>query len=360
MTKLCFDFDFIIFEAVSVAEEKFITATHTPSNQVMEFDNVTQLWGHHKKKIGGWIGSQNELAGSDYYKSTDFTVVPGQRLRPFKIKGTDGEPDSFISPFDGAKKILNDKIRAIMAKTMADSYFGYTGRGEVFRHELATLLPYKGNRNDLLTPLLLGEMKQYVIDNHNCELVEGIEADDACSIATIKGYKEWKDNDRQDDFKVIQVAIDKDAKQTEGWHFNPNKDSGPRLVEGFGKLWLNAKGEPDGDGRIWLYWQILHGDSTDGYKANCFSEKAYAGDGAYNDLVNCKTDKEAWAKMVEVFKWLYPEKKVVEGCKGSLKIDWIHVLQEMTDMAFMLRHNKTPRDRIDVKTLLTRLEIKHD
>lgn len=359
MTKLCMDIDCIIFDAVSVMEEKYITATHKPTGQVMEFENKTALWGHHLKKTGGWVGQQNELSGGEYYKAEDFEVVDGQRLRMFKQKMDDGDGNEYTvlnSPAEGAKKIIDGKIKEICDKLGVHEYFGFTGTGTVFRHDLATLQPYKGQREDLLSPLLLKEMKQYVCDKHNCTLVTGIEADDAVSMVTVKAYKAWKLSGDEAD-KVIAVAVDKDSKQTEGWHFNPTKDEQPRLIEGFGKLWLDKKGDPDGSGRMWLYWQIAHGDETDNYKTSCFSGKKYAGKGAYNDLVDCKNDKQAWSKLVEILKRLYPEKITVTTFRGELEIDWLYVLQEMTNMAFMLRHEG---DKIDVKTVLDKLGISYD
>ncbi len=355
MTRLCFDMDCIIFDAVSVAEERFITATHVPTNQVMEMENRTELWGHHSKKVGGWIETQNSMSGNDFYKVEDFVVTDGQRARPFRIKGTEGQPDTFLTPSEGAKKIIDDKIALIVNKLKATSYFGFTGTGDVFRHHTATLLPYKGQRDDLIRPLLLDEMKKYVCDNHNCTLVTGIEADDAVSMATIAGYKAWKASENDEDI-VIAIAVDKDAKQTEGWHFNHTKDHSPRLIEGLGKLWLTEKGDVDGCGRMWLYYQVAVGDTTDNYKSNCFSSVKYASKGGYNDLKDCTTDKEAFTALVAVFKKLYPEAKEVEGCKGPVKIDWLYVMQEMFNMAFMLRR---PDDKIDVKAVLTKLGIEH-
>jgi hypothetical protein len=358
--RLCFDIDFLVFEAVSVAQEVFITATHTPTGQEIEFENKTALWGDWRKKNGGWIGLQNEMAGEDYYKAEDFVVVDGVRPRPFRIKVLDEdgeETTSFLSPFDGAKKILDDKIKLICKTLGTDDYFGYTGTGEVFRHELATLLPYKGNRADLITPLLLKQMKEYVVEHHNIELVTGIEADDACNIANVFDYKRWKMMDKDDKYKTIQVAVDKDTKGGEGFHFNPNKDTEVREISGFGSLWLTAKGDVDGCGRIWLYWQIAHGDSTDNYVANCFSSVKYAGKGAYNDLKDCKNDKEAFEALVRIFKKLYPEKKTVEGCKGPVEIDHMYVMQEMATMAMMLRHHG---DKIDVRAVCDKLGVVYD
>lgn len=365
--KLVFDIDFVIFDAVSVAQETFITVTHIPTGHVMEFENKTELWGNFRTKDGGWLGLKNKMAGTDYYKPEDFLIVPGARLRPFRQKGkqtgedADGNPiygpDTFIPASDGAKKIIDVCISSVCNKLGTHSYTGYTGRGDVFRHKQATLLPYKGNREDMVTPLLLHEMKDYVLKEHNCILVDGIEADDACSMAVVAGYKKWKEGGKKDKDKVIGVAIDKDAKQTEGWHFNPTKDEEPRLIQGFGGLWLNEKGDVDGAGRMWLYYQIAVGDSTDNYKSNCFSKIKYASKGGYNDLKDCKNDKEAWEALVRIFKKLYPEKITVDGCKGSVEIDGLYVMQEMATMAMMLRHEG---DGIDVKAVLTKLGVQHD
>lgn len=359
MTRLCFDIDCIIFDAVSVAEERYITATHTPTGKVLEFENKTELWGDWRKKEGGWIATQNKLSGNDYYKAADFEVVECQRPRPFKIKGNaeEGIPDSYLSPFDGAKKILDDKIIAICAQLKTNNYFGYTGKGDVFRHDIATLLPYKGQREDMLRPLLLDQMKDYVVKHHNITLVDGIEADDAVSMATVAGWETWYRGGKQDKDKVIAIAVDKDAKQTSGWHFNPTKDKEPRLIEGFGSLWLNDKGDVDGAGRMWLYYQMAVGDSTDNYKANCFSKVKYASKGGYADLKDCTNDKEAFTALVGVFKKLYPEKIKVTTFRGELEIDWLYVLQEMADMAMMQRK---PNDRMNVKSVLTKLGIEHE
>lgn len=357
MKQICFDFDFIIFEAVSVAQRTFITVTHNPTGKVMEFENRTELWGDFRKKEGGWVGMRNKLSGNDYYKAEDFTVVDGAELRPFRVKGKDGAPDTFKSPSDGAKEIIDDKISMICAQLKCGNYFGYTGTGEVFRHSLATLLPYKGNREDLVTPILLKEMKQYVIDHHNAVMVTGIEADDACSMANVKAYKAWIAGGKKDADKLIGVAIDKDAKQTEGWHFNPGKDSAPRLIEGFGSLWLTDKGDVDGCGRMWLYYQVACGDSTDNYKSNCFSDKKYASKGAFKDIGDSKTDKEAFRALVEVFQKLYPQKKTVITFRGEIEIDALYVMQEMFNMAMMLRHEG---DKIDVKAVLTKLGIQYE
>jgi hypothetical protein len=363
MKQIVFDMDFLIFEAVSVAEERFIVATHKPTGRKMEFANKTALWGHHKKKEGGWIVEENDKAGNNYWKPEDFDVVEGQRPRPFKIKGVDeftGEPDErfdyFISPWEGAKKIIDDKIASICKKLGTNNYIGFTGKGNVFRHDLCTLLYYK-DRDELMRPLLLDKMKQYVCDRHSTTCVTGIEADDAFNMAVLQGYNEWVKGGRKDEDRVCGVAEDKDAKQCPGFHYNPNKDDEVRFIEGLGKLWLDKKGDVDGCGRMWLYFQVGSSDDADNYAANCFSDLKWGPKSAYAELKDAKNDKQAFESLVRIFKKMYPESKTVVGCKGPVEIDWLYVMQECFNMALMLRK---PDDKIDVKATMDKLGVVYE
>lgn len=362
--KLVFDIDMIIFDAVSVAEDRFIIATHIPTSRKMEFANKTALWGHYKKKEGGWIAEENAKLGNDYWKVEDFDVIEGQRPRPFKIKGVDefsGEPDPaqdyFITPWEGAKKIMDDKVRAICKKLDTKEYIGFTGTGDVFRHELCTLLKYK-DRDDIMKPLLLKKMKEYVCERHSTTLVKGLEADDHVAISVLEGYNKWVAGGRKDCDKVVGIAEDKDSYGCTGWWYNPNKDSAPRLIEGFGSLWINSDGDVKGQGRLWLYFQIGFSDATDNYFANCFSDLKWGQKSAYEELKYCVNDKQAFEALVRIYKKLYPEKKTVQGCKGSVEIDWCYVLQENFTMAKMLR--TVDEKPTDVKAVMDKLGVKYE
>ena len=371
MNKLVFDFDFIIFEAVSIAEERFITALHKPSGRRLEFPTKTALWGDWRKKQNGWIGEENTANENEYYKAEDFEVVECQRPRPFKISGQEGRIDEFglprkgfvdsysISPWEGAKRVLDKKIKDICEKLGTNDYYGFTGRGKTFREDIATILEYKGNRKDVLRPLLLDRMKDYVCKRHNCTMVKGIESDDAVAIETLKGYENWKKNGKKDDDKVICIQEDKDGKQTSGWRYNPNKDDVPYLIEGFGKLFLDDKGKVDGGGRIWLLHQVLSGDSSDNYSANSATEKSWGEKASYKLLKDCKNDKEAFEAVIKGYKTLYPEPKTIIGWQGEeIVIDWFYVLQENFSLARMLKYENEPL--IDLKDVFAKLGVKYD
>lgn len=113
-----------------------------------------------------------------------------------------------------------------------------TGDGN-FREQVATLLPYKGNRDDLHKPKYYKEIKQYMIHNWNAEVIHGQEADDALAITQYQ---------TKDDSTVI-ISIDKDLDQIPGWHYNFVKEELYYLDEEFA------------DTR--LFFQMLTGDRTD-------------------------------------------------------------------------------------------------
>lgn len=365
MTSLVYDIDFLIFEAVSVAEERFISATHVPTGRKMEFANKTALWGEWRKKQGGWCAEENKKLGNDYWKAEDFEVIEGQRPRPFKIKGVcefSGEPDAtkdyFITPWEGAKKIIDDKIKAICKKLGTENYVAFTGTGDVFRHDLSTILKYK-DRDEIMKPLLLKKMKDYVLDRHSTTLVENLEADDWVALTVLEGYNKWVKNGKKDEDIVIGIAEDKDSKQTSGFWYNPNKDTKPRLIEGFGKLWINSKDEVDGCGRIWLYQQTLSSDKADNYAANSATTKRWGEKNSYELLKNCTTDKQAFEALVQGYKTLYPQPKKITGWRGDeIEIDWLYVLQENFNLAKMLRsYDEKPTD---VKAVLDKLGVVYE
>ena len=112
-----------------------------------------------------------------------------------------------------------------------------TGQGN-FREHMATILPYKGNRDTAHRPKYYKEIKAYMIDVWNAVVVEGREADDALSCDL------WQDREG-----TVLVTIDKDLDNTPGWHYNWVKKE------------LYYVDEATADRNFWL--QVLTGDRTD-------------------------------------------------------------------------------------------------
>ena len=54
--------------------------------------------------------------------------------------------------------------------------------GGNYRDRIATILPYKGNRDPCKRPVYYDEMREYLIEYFGAELNTGMETDDACGI----------------------------------------------------------------------------------------------------------------------------------------------------------------------------------
>jgi len=87
-----------------------------------------------------------------------------------------------------------------------------TGKGN-YREDVASLQQYKGNRDPTHKPRYYQEIRDYLCDVWDAEVVQGMEADDMVSIL------QWEAKDKS----TIIVSIDKDLANTPGHHYNQNR-----------------------------------------------------------------------------------------------------------------------------------------
>lgn len=340
MTTLLLDYDPVLYVSASVGEKRTILAVHHHSGDEYEFANRTAFWGHHKKKAGGWLAEYNAAKKdpANYRKAEDFDITDVQTPEPISKAIT-----TIKSQIQGLKETLG-----------ADNYYGYTGKGEVFRVDVSTIVKYKGNRDGVLRPILLDELKDYVVSKHGCKIVTRIEADDACSMDSYEAWVKFKKSGDEADKKIL-AFVDKDYWQCAGFMYNTNWQEPVCGYDGFGWLKLNDKGDVRGRGRMWLYFQVLSGDDADNYFANSATEMKWGDKAAFNLLKDCTNDKEAFTALVAGYKTLYPSPKIITGWRGdAFEIDWLYVLQENFTLAKMLRWEG---DKIDVQVVLEKLGV---
>lgn len=89
-----------------------------------------------------------------------------------------------------------------------------TGKGN-FRDAVATVQVYKGNRDPASKPKYYDDIREYMINHHGAEVVQGMEAEDRVGILQY-GCK---------DRSTVIVGVDKDLLCIPGWHYNPVKDT---------------------------------------------------------------------------------------------------------------------------------------
>lgn len=330
MYKSVIDADGIAFTCAAAGEKRSIVVTHKNTLEQWTHPNRTEFWGKKRSRDGGELAKLNEGRDSPYTWE-EFNITDVQTVEPIE------------NILHSTKLTFQRWLDTLGTK----KYKAFIGGDSNFRVERSTLLKYKGDRDQMIKPLSLGEVQDYLVSKYKAERCVNIESDDAVVIEAFgkKGH-------------VVQT-YDKDAYGQPVLVLNMTRPE-EGIVNGnqFGKLWLNDKKEVRGIGRMFLYWQTLNGDPSDDYKANCFSDLKWADMAAYNHLKDATNDKEAFEKIISGFKLLYPEpKKVVGWREQEIEIDWLYVAQEMFTMARMLRKKDEPE--ILLTDIFNRMEINY-
>lgn len=170
-----------------------------------------------------------------------------------------------------------------------------TGSGN-FREALATIAPYKGNRDSSHKPKYYREMRDYAIQTWGAQVVHGMEADDAISM------EQWRHRDKS----TVLVTIDKDLDNTPGHHFNPRKEEYYYVTL------------PEADRNFWM--QVATGDATDNIKGL--------------KRVGPKTVWKEWEKTHDLEKF---KDWVRRGYDKQYKADSEHALWENAALLWMMR-----------------------
>lgn len=303
------DLDLYKYHAAAAGETRSVLVTHKSSKREKEYKTRTAFYGDWRKKEGGALAVINEGRTSPFsWEEFEYTDI--QRPEP-------------IDHVLHTAKVMVEKDLKLSGAT---DFKAYLGEGDSFRVELSTLLQYK-DRAHLIKPLALLEVTDYLRKKFKAEVVTEIECDDAVVMACYK---------QPNNFAIIE---DKDFWGTgiNVWDRN-QQERGVVDCNKLGHLFLDAKGKVRGEGRMFFYFQCASHDLTDNYKANCFSDVKWGDKAAYKALVDCKTDKEAWEKLKEVFTLLYPHEKTITGWRNEpINITWHYVLNEMFLMARMKR-----------------------
>jgi DNA polymerase-1 len=119
----------------------------------------------------------------------------------------------------------------------------FLSKGECFRHSIATMLKYKGNRDDAPRPRYYDDVREYLIKHYGALVFTTIEADDALAMC------------QKEDTAI--ASIDKDLLQVPGNHYNWVHDANENM-DTDGKVHISKE-----VGLRKLMMQVLTGDSTD-------------------------------------------------------------------------------------------------
>jgi len=304
------DLDLYKYHAAAAGEKRDVLVEHPTTGYSTVVKNRTEFYGHYLKKAGGVLAEINK-----------------DRISPYL-------PDEFVytdrqhpEPIENVLHTAKVMVKKDLAASGATKWHGYIGEGDSWRVERSTILKYKGSRENLIKPLYLQEVSEYLKNKFNGIVVRHWEADEAIVMDCYKQYTKYAIFEDKDYWGCPINAWD--INQPQRGIVNCNK---------FGHLFIDGKGKVRGEGRIWLYHQICSGDDVDCYTANSASDVKWGEKSSYNALKDCKSDDEAFAAMVGVYKNLYPVEKTITGWRGdSIVIDWKYVLEENFQMARMYR-----------------------
>lgn len=344
---LIFDYDSIIYKAACISQKTSVRIVNKITNEEFVRKNKSEFFGRSKKTIGGELAKINEGRDSPYLPE-DFLIFD------------EVEPE----PIENALQIVKTIIKTIAHRVGTKRYYGYlSGGGDVFRHDYATLQPYKGQRSDV-KPVHLTALQDYVKQYHEGYPVTRIESDDMCHMDAKKQYLLYRKTGNITD-KGILVSIDKDSKQTPCFLWNPDKtfDEPEEIENTVGSIWVEGSGKDkiyDGRGRAFLYWQVAIGDLADNYKPNCWSEGKFGESAAWEALKGCVSDKQYLEALIKYYKTMYPEPVTKVNFRGDeITADWKYVMNEMFVLAKML-DDPDPSKLLTIFELFDRVGVKYE
>lgn len=364
-----FDFDTPVWKACANMETKFIKVKHKEGGWEEELKNISTFKGLGKGiKKGSWLDLKNverEVEGKEPYKVEDFEVTDHARLKMDRDKA-----------IDQAKVQIYMKLKQLRQQFRIPRIKVHLGSGKCFRHDLDLVRPYKGNRKETSRPLILDEIRDWVVKELDHEVAkEGFEADDRIEHYGIIGYSNYLKTGK---FNHIVLASDKDAKNNPKLLVDPDTHTGEdNPLKGkfkFPQAMLILDSSKDcGDigiiqktnsadykfyGFKGLLWQaFLSGDGADNYNSLTHLKQNlnFGDESAYRLLKPCKTSKEALQVTIDKFAELLPYGVQYVSHKGEeLDVDTMTYMNTYFKVAYMTR---SYNDQMDFYKLCEAMKV---
>jgi len=309
------DGDLLAFKASAANETRSIEALHNPTGRTKVFKHRTEF---------------KETIDLEKFPLDTFTITDKQE----------------VAELSYALHTVKKMIEGICKTCKTDQYEIYLSGKDNFRDTLPLPSKYKGNRDGLMRPLQLTEVKEYLINVHKAEVVVG-EADDKISIRQYDGVKTKT--------KIIGCSTDKDSLGTDGWIFNWDSMDKPMLVKGLGELRIDEKGKVRGHGAKWKYLQWIVGDTIDGLNPCELAKVKFGEKSGYKALVDLQTDFECWQAVHDLYLKWYPEKVsfVDQNCQPQT-FDYLDIAQVYWDGIHMMRWEN---DKVSIREVMTKMGV---
>lgn len=340
------DLDQVCYIAAAGAEKRTIRVIHKESGREKIFNTRQDFYGKQKTVVGGWLKDQN----------TNMEVkakAAGKEFTPWGREDFTIEDIQTPEPVENCLHLLKVKINAILEHLECPNGLGILGGENNFRLALPTPEIYKGNRDDMIRPLLLSETRAYVQKKYGAKVIDGIEADDYLSMMAYRGYQHYKATGK---FNTIVASMDKDQVQVPGLLFNINRNEGKwkhpqvwMIDDSMGEIWME-KNSVKGWGKKFFGYQMLFGDSTDNVKPYQPFKIKFGEASAFKVISPCKDEKEMWQAIINKYQEWFPNG--VEF-KDHMGIDRKFSAGQWASVIFQLVYMKrTPGDKTTLASVL--------
>jgi hypothetical protein len=144
-------------------------------------------------------------------------------------------------PAQNACQIMRIMIEGIRDGHPLDNTFVSLSGPDNYRDRIATIKPYKGNRDRAHRPIHYAAMRDYLVRVYEADISSNCEADDVVSYLAAEL--------RRRDAPYIIAHIDKDLDQIPGRHFNYAQ-----------QVYYDVSEE---EAAFWFWRQVLTGDASD-------------------------------------------------------------------------------------------------
>lgn len=313
-TILLIDGDVLAYRSAACIEKRSVLVTHNPTGKVKEFPTRTEF----KERLNAKYGNLEKLS--------DYSIADLQT------------PEEAVNAFQIVKSVVNKLYGAFEP----DSIEIYLGGKNNFRNNLPLPTRYKSNRDDMLRPIHLKAVQNYLVKHQGAKFTEGIEADD---LVNIRAYEEKAKGNR-----AIICTNDKDTLQSEGIEmFDWTQDHAEVImIPELGRVYQNRHKAVKGEGAKFFAYQLLCGDVTDCYKPTEVCGARFGPKGVVDLLTPLTTVSEVFEAVVNKYKLWYPDVVKYTAWDGTkVETDW----QGMIDLYFKAAYMKrSMNDLSDWKT----------
>lgn len=222
--RILLDSDPIVYQVGFASEERWYELTWWPNG------HEQTAWFYNKDRLDRFMTAMNIVP-----EEVEFHIERESEPLPYVLATVKRKLNVIFSAIDG-----------FLAETdiQANEYQLYLTDGAAnFRNKIATIVPYKGNRDPSHKPVFYHEIREYMMKHWDARMIRGAEADDAVSIAQ---------HAQHNLYDTCICTIDKDLRMVPGLHYNYLSKQ---------EFYISPR-----EGIKHFYWQLLAGDATDNIK----------------------------------------------------------------------------------------------